>query len=182
MLRVALTSQSPLSALRVAAKHTLPTISTTLHKKMSTKYPTAAEITAMFKPFESGDYAKSFANVVDDVDWTVMGTQPLGGHYNNLQDFQKKTFARLGAIMPKGLNMTVRQAFGGSDSPWATLELVAQGGLKFDNTYAWVIKFNEERKIVLVRAYLDSLLVKQALEQNEEGPVEDHRAPITLTP
>lgn len=40
-------------------------------------------------------------------------------------------------------------------------------GLKFDNTYAWVTRWNKDGKIVQVRAYLDSALVKQAIEENE---------------
>ncbi len=44
-------------------------------------------------------------------------------------------------------------------------ELLA--GLKFDNTYAWVTRWNKDAKIVQVRAYLDSALVKQAIEENE---------------
>lgn len=42
-----------------------------------------------------------------------------------------------------------------------------QLGLKFDNTYAWCIRFDEDGIIVEVRAYLDSWMVKQAIEENE---------------
>ena len=40
-------------------------------------------------------------------------------------------------------------------------------GLAFDNTYAWVCRFDQPGKIVEVRAYLDSELVKRAIEENE---------------
>lgn len=50
-------------------------------------------------------------------------------------------------------------------------------GLKFENTYAWVVRFDEEGKVVQVRAYLDSTLVKQGLEENE---CPSHRAPVDV--
>ena len=42
-----------------------------------------------------------------------------------------------------------------------------QLGLKFDNTYAWCMRFDKDGIIVEVRAYLDSWMVKQAIEENE---------------
>ena len=48
-------------------------------------------------------------------------------------------------------------------------------GLKFDNTYAWCMRFDENGIIVEVRAYLDSWMVKQAIEENE---VPSRRAPV----
>jgi len=42
-------------------------------------------------------------------------------------------------------------------------------GLKYDNTYAWVCRWNKDGQIVQVRAYLDSALVKQAIEENEKS-------------
>ena len=48
-------------------------------------------------------------------------------------------------------------------------------GLKFDNTYAWCMRFDETGTIVEVRAYLDSWMVKQAIEENEAP---SRRAPV----
>lgn len=50
-------------------------------------------------------------------------------------------------------------------------------GLKFDNTYAWCMRFDEAGTIVEVRAYLDSWMVKQAIEENEAP---SRRAPVPL--
>jgi len=91
-----------------------------------------------------------------------------------------------------GIRLMVRNVIGGGDQPWATVELVAiaecksgtvilflasigslkmtdavQLGLHFDNTYAWCMRFDKEGMIVEVRAYLDSWMVKQAIEENE---------------
>lgn len=40
------------------------------------------------------------------------------------------------------------------------------------------MRFNEEGQIVQVRAYLDSALIKQILEENEGPWVKSYRAPI----
>jgi hypothetical protein len=48
-------------------------------------------------------------------------------------------------------------------------------GLKFDNTYAWCMRFDESGTIVEVRAHLDGWMVKQAIEENE---VPSKRAPV----
>jgi ketosteroid isomerase-like protein len=100
-----------------------------------------------------------------------------------------------------GIRLMVRNVFGGGDQAWATVELVAVAecksgmfvafaascivtlgtpdtvfsGLKFDNTYAWCMRFDESGTIVEVRAYLDSWMVKQAIEENE---VPSNRAPV----
>ena len=92
-----------------------------------------------------------------------------------------------------GIRLMVRNVFGGGNQAWATVELVAVAecksgtvpspyqaskavvqsadtfrlGLKFDNTYAWCVRFDEDGIIVEVRAYLDSWMVKQAIEENE---------------
>jgi hypothetical protein len=46
-----------------------------------------------FKGLESGDGAAFFVRVADDVDWTVMGTHPLAGHYLSKKAFREGTFA-----------------------------------------------------------------------------------------
>ena len=40
-------------------------------------------------------------------------------------------------------------------------------GLVFDNTYAWVTRWNTQGYIVQVRGYLDSALITRALVENE---------------
>jgi len=47
----------------------------------------------IFAGLEHGDGAGFFTHVADDVDWTVMGTHPLAGHYKSKADFTAATFA-----------------------------------------------------------------------------------------
>ena len=39
-------------------------------------------------------------------------------------------------------------------------------GMDFPNTYAWIVKFGEDRRIVKVTAYLDTGLVARAFAAN----------------
>ncbi|KAK7540559.1 uncharacterized protein J3D65DRAFT_615699 [Phyllosticta citribraziliensis] len=151
---------------------------------MATKYPSPEEIKAIFKPMEEGEAEKVFERVHPHVDWTVMGTHPIAGRYTSLEDFLNSTLKRLTAIMKTSpIRIKTRNVIGGGDSEWAVVELYADGvecknGLKFENTYAWCMRFNEDGQIVQVRAYLDSALIKQILEENEGPGVKSYRAPI----
>ncbi|KAF2084505.1 hypothetical protein K490DRAFT_59482 [Saccharata proteae CBS 121410] len=140
----------------------------------TSKYPSRAEIESIFKNMETGNFDQVFKRVSPNVDWTVMG------HYTTLSSFQSATFARLAAVMKEpGIKLKVRNVIGGGDEPWAVVELIAdavcKNDLKFENTYAWVMRFDEEGMVVQVRAYLDSTLVKQAIEENE---CPSRRAPV----
>jgi ketosteroid isomerase-like protein len=49
---------------------------------------------------EHGEGAAFFEHVAADVDWIVMGTHPLAGHYKSKADFIAGTFAKLGKVLP----------------------------------------------------------------------------------
>ncbi len=122
----------------------------------------------IFSYLESGDGERFFEQVANDVDWTVEGTHPLAGHYKSKQEFQGHTFERLNRILPGGPQLHVEQVL--TDGDWAVVELrskaVARNGLRFDNRYCWVVRFEDET-IVEVRAYLDSALVQRLIDENE---------------
>ena len=61
----------------------------------------------IFKGLENGDGAAFFERVADDVDWTVMGTHPLAGHYASKKAFVEGTFAKLSQVLPKGTQLHV---------------------------------------------------------------------------
>jgi hypothetical protein len=56
----------------------------------------------IFAGLEHGDGAAFFEHVADDVDWTLMATHPLAGHYKSKADFTAVTFAKLGKVLPGG--------------------------------------------------------------------------------
>src|SRR5580693_5789478 len=48
---------------------------------------TSDRVREIFKGLENGDGAAFFEHVADNVDWTVMGTHPLAGHYPSKRAF-----------------------------------------------------------------------------------------------
>ena len=121
----------------------------------------------VFKGLEDGDGAAFFKHVSNEVDWTVMGTHPLAGHYRSKTDFITGTFAKLGKVLPKGAQLRVEHVL--VKDHHAVVELhslaVAKNGMRFDNRYCWVCVF-EDDVITKVRAYLDSALVAQLFAGN----------------
>jgi ketosteroid isomerase-like protein len=128
---------------------------------------TSEFVREVFKGLERGDGAAFFSHVDDDVDWTVMGTHPLAGHYPSKEAFVAGTFAKLGEVLPEGAQLQVENLIVKDDQ--AVVELhsmaTAKNGMRFDNRYCWVVSF-KGKTIVRVRAYLDSAMVTRLFEQN----------------
>src|SRR5262245_55125182 len=121
----------------------------------------------IFAGLEHGDGDAFFGHVADDVDWTVMGTHPLAGRYASKDAFKAATFSKLAKVLPGGAQLKLTHAFVSGDT--AIVELVsaatARNGMRFDNHYCWVVRF-DGGVIVEVRAYLDSALVAELFRQN----------------
>jgi hypothetical protein len=121
----------------------------------------------VFKGLENGDGAAFFEHVADDVDWIVMGTHPLAGHYLGKKAFIEGTFAKLAQVLPRGTQLHVENLLVKDDQ--AVIELhslaTAKNGMRFDNRYCWVVYF-QNGVIVRVRAYLDSAMVARLFEEN----------------
>src|SRR3984957_2230859 len=127
----------------------------------------AERVRSLFEGLERGDGAAFFQHVADDVDWTVMGTHPLAGHYSSKKAFIEGTFAKLGRVLPQGAQLHVEHLLVKDNQ--AVVELrslaTAKNGMRFDNRYCWVCTF-ENNIITRVRAYLDSAMVAQLFEGN----------------
>jgi hypothetical protein len=128
---------------------------------------TTERVREIFKGLEKGDGAAFFELVADDVDWIVMGTHPLAGHYRSKKSFIAGTFAKLGQVLPQGAQLQVEHLLVKDDE--AVVELhslaTARNGMRFDNRYFWVVYF-QDGVIVRVRAYLDSTMVARLFEEN----------------
>src|SRR3954466_11111662 len=124
-------------------------------------------VRTIFAGLEHGDGDAFFSHVADDVDWTVMGTHPLAGHYPSKAAFKTGTFSKLHEVLRDGTQLRLTHAFVAGDT--AVVELVsgatALNGMRFDNHYCWVVRF-DGGTIVEVRAYLDSALVAELFRQN----------------
>ena len=68
---------------------------------------TSESVREIFKGLESGDGAAFFERVADDVDWTVMDTHPLAGHYRSKKAFTEGTVAKLNRVLPHGAQLHV---------------------------------------------------------------------------
>ena len=128
---------------------------------------TSDRVRNIFQGLENGDGAAFFEQVADDVDWTVMGTHPLAGHYASKKAFIAGTFAKLGQVLPQGAQLHVENVIVQDDQ--AVIELhslaTAKNGMRFDNRYCWVVSFRDG-VIARVRAYLDSAMVARLFVEN----------------
>ena len=121
----------------------------------------------IFQGLENGNGAAFFQHVADDVDWIVMGTHPLAGHYRSKKAFIEGTFAKLHKVLPQGAQLHMENLIVNGDQ--AAVELrsmaTARNGMRFDNRYCWIVYF-QDAMIVRVRAYLDSAMVARLFEEN----------------
>ena len=128
---------------------------------------TTERVREVFRGLEKGDGTAFFEHVADDVDWIVMGTHPLAGHYHSRKSFIAGTFAKLGQVLPQGAQLHVEHLLVKDDE--AVVELhslaTAKNGMRFDNRYCWVVYF-QDGVIVRVRAYLDSAMVARLFDEN----------------
>ena len=131
---------------------------------------TADRVRDIFKGLENGDGATFFTHVADNVDWIVMGTHPLAGHYLSKADFIEGTFAKLAKVLPQGAQLHVEHVIVKDDETVVELHSLAtaKNGMRFDNRYCWVVDF-KDGVIIRVRAYLDSAMVARLFEENPIG-------------
>jgi ketosteroid isomerase-like protein len=127
---------------------------------------TPERIREIFKALETADGAAFFAHVADNVDWTVMGTHPLAGHYRSRGDYAS-TFVKLGKVLPGGAQLHVEHVVVKDDEAVVELRSLATAinGMRFDNRYCMVLAF-DGGTIVRGRSYLDSALVARLFEEN----------------
>jgi uncharacterized protein len=134
----------------------------------------------LFAKLQDPDTQQQFwAQVADDVDWTVEGTHPLAGRYRSKDQFVAATFARLGGVLPDGVKLEVKHLFVDGDTTIAELHSTSttNEGAQFANEYCWVCRFDGE-EIVEVRAYLDSMMVAYTILRNEIAADLIERAPM----
>jgi ketosteroid isomerase-like protein len=128
-------------------------------------------VTRLFKNLSNGNTNSFFDRVVDDVHWTVMGTHPLAGMYNSKADFLNHTFERLDKILKEGsVVMKLDHIYVSGDT--AIVEMTststALSGRPYRQKFCWVTRL-VDGLIVEVRAYLDSVLVQQVIDENERA-------------
>ena len=128
-------------------------------------------VRSLFANLENGRTDAFFDHVAEDVNWTVMGTHPLGGTYRTKDDFLAHTFARMNKLLKEGVVLRVTNLLVDGDTAAVELQSLstALNGKPFNNRYCWIARFSNGT-IVEVRAYLDSALVQQLIDENERPP------------
>jgi ketosteroid isomerase-like protein len=125
-------------------------------------------VRSLFASLETGNPDVFFRHVAKDVDWTVMGTHALAGTYHDRDTFIASTFHRLNRVLREGVLLRVTGVLVCGNT--AAVELAALStalnGKPFSNRYCWICRF-DSGQIVEVRAYLDSALVQNLLDENE---------------
>jgi uncharacterized protein len=127
-------------------------------------------VTNLFESLSTGNASSFFDSVADNAHWTVMGTHPLAGVYNSKKEFLKHTFENLNKVLKELITLKVDDVFVSGDT--AVIEMTSNSTAlnekPFPNTYCWVMKF-DSGMIAEVRAYVDSVLVQQVIDENEPG-------------
>ena len=129
---------------------------------------TADYVRSIFASLEKGRSDEFFEHVAEDVNWIVMGTHPLAGTYHDRETFISSTFKRLNRVLREGVLLRVTGILVYGDMAAVELEALstALNGKPFCNRYCWICRF-ASGQIVEVRAYLDSALVQNLLDENE---------------
>ena len=129
---------------------------------------TIETVEKFFYNLEVGSNDKFFEHVAENVNWTVMGTHPLAGTYKNKEEFISHTFGRLNKILKKEMVLKINNIILAENIAIVEMESLstALNGKPFNNTYCWIVEFENEI-IIKVRAYVDSALVQKIIDENE---------------
>jgi len=131
---------------------------------------TRDEILELFRHLETGQSDQFFEQLAEDVQWTVMGSHPLAGTFHGKEDYLTNCLPRLTRILKEGgVTLQVEKIY--VDSMTAVVELksllTAINGKPYHNFYCWIVTFSNDKKVIGIKAYLDSALLKQTIEENE---------------
>ena len=88
------------------------------------------EIDKVWSQLTGGNFGAFFANFVGDVDWTIMFTQPLSGHYNNVTQFLTNGLFRLFDVAAGPAKFTRVNIAGGCENPWSIQETLVEAVAK----------------------------------------------------
>ena len=127
-----------------------------------------AYVSELFTDLQDGKREKFFAKVSDNAVWEVLGTHPIAGKYFSTKDFLSATFARLDKCL-KSISLQLKNVL--VDLNYAVVELgsigVANNNEPYNNSYCWIVEFNQDGFITSVRIYADSALVQRLIDNNE---------------
>ena len=130
---------------------------------------THEDVRVLFDYWKTGESDKFMDRLVDDIHWTVMGSHPLAGEFHNKADYFAGALNRLSRVLTKTVSLDVVAIY--VDGMTAIVELksalISKNGMPYNNSYCWILKFNDDKQVTSIKAYLDSALLKEVIESNE---------------
>ena len=127
-------------------------------------------LTLLSQPPSGND--QFFASVRDDVIWTVTGKSFPSGRWTTKASYRNATWAKIGnLIKPPGVKLEITEGEEGiivGQDRWATADLhtvdtYTNSGVRYDQSYAWHMRFDEEGLIAEVKVWLDTLTLEKVL-------------------
>ena len=128
--------------------------------------PTRQEVYSIFKNLETpnGGTEEFFKSISPDVQYTVPGHGRFAGTNKTKEDWYNALSKFRSVLRPPGFTFCVVNGIdgvvgGGEDGLAAvmleTVDTVTKSGVRYDQHYAWICRFDNDKKVVECRAYLD---------------------------
>ncbi|KAK2612644.1 hypothetical protein QQS21_001260 [Conoideocrella luteorostrata] len=120
------------------------------------------------------EYRKKFMTdyLVPNITWTCTGSaHSLAGTRHSVEEHSKATFERLGKKLQGQIQFVVTRvivdAEPEADGWWCSVETrgvaTRTTGEPYNNDYVWLMRWNDEGKVVEIRSYFDTMLSEQVL-------------------
>ncbi|KAJ5335316.1 hypothetical protein N7452_007719 [Penicillium brevicompactum] len=140
--------------------------------------PTQAEIESIFGTLSNlpSGYVAFFDHVDDDVKWEITGQNSLSGIWLSKSVFMKEVWLpiiKLIADPGPVLEIVSAETIMKTDDGWIAIELKTTntrtklGNRLYNQHYCWKCKFNAAKKIVQVRAFIDSSTAEAILSEEK---------------
>ena len=135
-------------------------------------YPTQPQIQSIFDLLYIPATDQFFSYVRDDVKWTVTGKFFLSGVWTTNKSYREATWAKIGVLVkPPGIKLRVTGGEEGiivGHNGWAaadlsTMDTYSNDGVRYDQEYAWHMRFDESGLIAEVKFWWDTLTLEEAL-------------------
>ena len=114
----------------------------------------------------AGDDKAFWRLVAEDVQYDVIGTTPVSGHYDGRREFFEKALFPMSALLAQGARPVEYDIV--AEGPRVVLMWTGVGTMKngapYDNSYCWVLTV-VDREISAIKAYLDTELVSALFAQ-----------------
>ena len=124
-----------------------------------------AVVTKAFAEWEGGDGQAVFRLMADDLQWTIIGTTQISGHYASKREFLKAVNQQLMPRFAGPLTPTVQRITGVGDLVFAQFISSAKtlgDGPDYEQSYCWVMEL-DNGAIRSGTAYLDTALIDRVL-------------------